>query len=59
MKEEHREEFIEVFDEIAEMASNTLKNDNVVPASITLNREHVGIKIRFYKLDKIVDDEEV
>ena len=49
--QEEREELISVLEKIAEMARNTLECDNVLPESISLNGNSVGITIKFRKVD--------
>lgn len=47
---DERDDLREVFDQITNMARDTLKNDNVLPAQITFNGEKVGVTIKFRKL---------
>ena len=46
--EKDREELLAVFDDLTQMARNSLKNDVFVPASITKNSKRVGVKINFH-----------
>ena len=45
-----RQELINIFSKLKEEVTDTLKDDNVLPSSITNNGEQVGIKIELYKL---------
>lgn len=45
-----RDELCEVFDDIAESVRKCLTEHRVLPSSITMNRERVGITVQFRKL---------
>ena len=47
---EDRKELISIFSKLKKEAAGTLKNDNVLPSSITHNGKQVGVKIEFYEL---------
>ena len=46
--EKDREELLAVFDDLTQMARNSLENDVFVPASITKNSKRVGVEINFH-----------
>ena len=46
--EKDREELLAVFDDLTQMARNSLKNDVFVPTSITKNGKRVGVEIKFH-----------
>ena len=53
--DEHRKDLLEVLEAIVSNARECLENHRVLPASITINRERVGMTLEMRKIHEAQD----